>query len=140
MKGDCSIGLIGLAVMGQNLVLNLLDHDNKVAVYNRTAQVTDDFVGEANHPNLVGSHSLEQFVQSLAKPRKIILMVKAGDPVDAVINDLKPLLEDGDILIDGGNSLFTDSQRRSDDLTPQGIHFVGCAFPAGRMARALARQ
>ncbi|MEP4547422.1 MAG: decarboxylating NADP(+)-dependent phosphogluconate dehydrogenase [Saccharospirillum sp.] len=132
MKGDCSIGLIGLAVMGQNLVLNLLDHDNKVAVYNRTAQVTDDFVGEANHPNLVGSHSLEQFVQSLAKPRKIILMVKAGDPVDAVINDLKPLLEDGDILIDGGNSLFTDSQRRSDDLTPQGIHFVGCGISGGQ--------
>ncbi|MEX2366235.1 MAG: NAD(P)-binding domain-containing protein, partial [Pseudohongiellaceae bacterium] len=132
MKGDCTIGLIGLAVMGQNLVLNLLDHDNRVAVYNRTTQVTDDFVGEADHPNLTGTHSLEQFVQSLAKPRKIILMVKAGFPVDAVINDLKPLLEVGDILIDGGNSLFTDSQRRSDDLTPQGIHFVGCGISGGQ--------
>jgi 6-phosphogluconate dehydrogenase len=132
MKGDCDIGLIGLAVMGQNLVLNLLDHDNNVAVYNRTTKVTDDFTTESSHPNLTGTQSLQQFVQALAKPRKIILMVKAGDPVDAVINDLKPLLEDGDILIDGGNSLFTDSQRRSDDLTPQGIHFVGCGISGGQ--------
>ena len=132
MKGDCTMGLIGLAVMGQNLVLNLLDHDNKVAVYNRTTQVTDEFVSDTKHSNLIGTSSLEQFVQSLAKPRKMILMVKAGDPVDAVINDLKPLLEDGDILIDGGNSLFTDSQRRSDDLTPQGIHFVGCGISGGQ--------
>lgn len=132
MSGDCNIGLIGLAVMGQNLVLNLLDHDNKVAVYNRTASVTDDFVKQQAHDRLVGTDSLQAFVDALAKPRKIILMVKAGSPVDAVINELQPLLDDGDILIDGGNSLFTDSQRRSDTLTPKGIHFVGCGISGGQ--------
>lgn len=132
MSGDCNIGLIGLAVMGQNLVLNLLDHDNKVAVYNRTQTVTEQFAKQANSEALFAADSLDAFVQSLAKPRKIILMVKAGNPVDAVIDQLKPLLEDGDILIDGGNSLFTDSQRRSDELTPQGIHFVGCGISGGQ--------
>ena len=132
MSGDCNIGLIGLAVMGQNLVLNLVDRGNTVAVYNRTQEVTKAFVNEANNDRLVGTDSLEQFVASLAKPRKIILMVKAGQPVDAVIDQLKPLLEKGDILIDGGNSLFTDSQRRSDALTPQGIHFVGCGISGGQ--------
>lgn len=132
MSGDCNIGLIGLAVMGQNLVLNLLDHDNTVAVYNRTPSVTRSFVDDANHTNLVGTESLKDFVAALARPRKIILMVKAGSPVDSVIDELKPLLEDGDILIDGGNSLFTDSQRRSDALTPQGIHFVGCGISGGQ--------
>jgi len=132
MSGDCNIGLIGLAVMGQNLVLNLLDHDNTVAVYNRTQTVTRQFVDDADHPNLTGTDTLKDFVQALAKPRKIILMVKAGGPVDAVIDELKPLLDDGDILIDGGNSLFTDSQRRSDALTPQGIHFVGCGISGGQ--------
>lgn len=132
MSGDCNIGLIGLAVMGQNLVLNLLDHDNKVAVYNRTTAVTDDFVKQSAHDQLVGADSLQSFVDALAKPRKIILMVKAGSPVDAVIDELQPLLDHGDILIDGGNSLFTDSQRRSDNLTPKGIHFVGCGISGGQ--------
>ncbi|PTY35710.1 phosphogluconate dehydrogenase (NADP(+)-dependent, decarboxylating) [Saccharospirillum sp. MSK14-1] len=132
MSGDCNIGLVGLAVMGQNLVLNLLDHDNKVAVYNRTTSVTDDFVKKSAHDQLVGTDSLQSFVDALAKPRKIILMVKAGNPVDAVIDELRPLLDDGDILIDGGNSLFTDSQRRSDALTPKGIHFVGCGISGGQ--------
>lgn len=132
MSGDCNIGLIGLAVMGQNLVLNLLDHGNKVAVYNRTTSVTDDFVKQSAHDQLVGADSLQAFVDALAKPRKIILMVKAGNPVDAVIDELRPLLDDGDILIDGGNSLFTDSQRRSDTLTPKGIHFVGCGISGGQ--------
>ncbi|WP_108126673.1 decarboxylating NADP(+)-dependent phosphogluconate dehydrogenase [Saccharospirillum mangrovi] len=132
MSGDCNIGLIGLAVMGQNLVLNLLDNGNTVAVYNRTHSVTDDFVKQSANDRLVGADSLQAFVDALAKPRKIILMVKAGSPVDAVIDELQPLLDKGDIVIDGGNSLFTDSQRRSDALTPQGIHFVGCGISGGQ--------
>ena len=110
MKSD--FGLIGLAVMGQNLVLNVESHGFQVSVFNRTTAVTDEFV--ARHPGkkLVGAATLEAFVESLATPRKIQIMVKAGAPVDAVIEQLIPLLSPGDIVIDGGNSLYTDTERR----------------------------
>jgi 6-phosphogluconate dehydrogenase len=98
-------GLIGLAVMGQNLVLNVESRGFQVSVYNRTTSVTDEFIAANPDKNLVGAQSLEEFVQSLASPRKIQIMVKAGGPVDAVIESLIPLLDPDDIIIDGGNSL-----------------------------------
>src|SRR5690348_10426245 len=99
------IGLVGLAVMGENLVLNMESHGFTVAVFNRTTSKVDAFVGgRAKGKKIVGTHSVEELVKSLKRPRKIMLMVKAGAPVDAVIDELVPLLEPGDILIDGGNS------------------------------------
>ena len=99
---NSDFGLIGLAVMGQNLVLNVESRGFKVAVFNRTTSVTDDFIAANPGKNLAGAHTLEEFVQSLAAPRKIMIMVKAGPPVDAVIESLIPLLAPGDIIIDGG--------------------------------------
>ena len=99
------IGLIGLAVMGQNLVLNMADHGYRVAVFNRTTSKVDDFInGPAKDKNIVGTHSLEQLVATLQPPRKVMLMVKAGEVVDQFIDMLVPLLEPGDVIIDGGNS------------------------------------
>ena len=102
------IALIGLAVMGQNLVLNMADHGYRVAVYNRTTSKVDDFInGAAKGTSIIGTHSLEQLVDSLATPRKVMLMVKAGEVVDHFIDMLIPLLEPGDVIIDGGNSKET---------------------------------
>lgn len=131
MMQQNDFGLIGLAVMGQNLVLNVLNHGFKVSVFNRTTSVTDEFV--ASHPDkpLFGAQSVEEFVSSLARPRKIMIMVKAGAPVDAVIDQLLPLLEPGDLVIDGGNSLYTDTQRRYDALTARGILFLGSGVSGG---------
>ncbi len=130
MKAD--IGLIGLAVMGQNLVLNMIDHGYTVAVYNRTVSKVDAFVEEANRNDaLIGCHSIEELVEALQKPRKIILMVKAGSPVDDFINQLVPLLEKGDIIIDGGNSHYLDTIRRTKFLEEQGILFVGTGISGG---------
>src|SRR5262245_3501363 len=107
---QADIGLIGLAVMGQNLVLNMIDHGFKVAVFNRTVSKVDDFLeGPAKGTKIIGAHSLEEFIKSLKKPRRVMLMVKAGEAVDQFIEHLLPLLEKGDIIIDGGNSLYTDS-------------------------------
>ena len=118
--------------MGANLALNLADHGNTVTVYNRTTSVTDEFmVGEAATKSMVSASTLEEMVESLAKPRRILLMVKAGAPVDYVINDLVPLLESGDIIIDGGNSLFTDTARRYLELKEQGIRFMGVGVSGG---------
>src|SRR3954452_12026752 len=129
---QCDIGLIGLAVMGENLVLNMESKGFTVAVYNRTTAVTEKFTGgRAKGKKIVGGKTLEEFVQSLKRPRKTMIMVKAGAPVDAVIGQLTPLLEKGDVIIDGGNSLFTDTQRRCKDLEGQGIHFVGCGVSGG---------
>lgn len=126
------IGVIGLAVMGQNLVLNLADHGHTVAVHNRTAARTDEFLdGAASGMSIVGSHTLEEFVESLAQPRCILLMIKAGAPVDSQIDALLPLLSEGDIIIDGGNSLYTDSERRCEDLGAVGILFVGAGISGG---------
>src|ERR1019366_9640523 len=110
----CDIGLIGLAVMGQNLVLNMNDHGFKVAVFNRTVSKVDDFLAnEAKGTDVAGAHSVEELTGLLKRPRRVMLMVKAGDSVDQTIEHLLPRLEPGDIVIDGGNSLFTDSNRRT---------------------------
>jgi 6-phosphogluconate dehydrogenase len=125
-------GVIGLAVMGQNLVLNLSDHGHKVAVYNRTAQRTVDFIsGAAAGLDIFGAHDLESFVDLLDSPRMILLMIKAGQPVDDQIEALLPLLDEGDIIIDGGNSLYTDSERRCVSLAEKGLHFVGAGISGG---------
>ncbi len=128
----CDIGLIGLAVMGQNLVLNMNDHGYKVAVFNRTVSKVDDFVNnEAKGTDVVGAHSIEEFVGLLKSPRRVMLMVKAGDTVDQMIDSVVPFLEAGDIVIDGGNSLFTDSNRRTKALADKGILFVGTGVSGG---------
>lgn len=125
-------GLIGLAVMGQNLVLNVESRGFRVSVYNRTTSVTDDFIaGEAEGRNVEGHADLKDFVESLSSPRKIQIMVKAGGPVDAVIESLLPLIDKGDLIIDGGNSLYTDTQRRSEYLEGKGILFVGAGVSGG---------
>ncbi len=127
------IGLVGLAVMGQNLVLNMADHGFKVAVYNRTVEVMEKFC--ADNPNtpggLVGGKTVEEFVKSIKRPRKIVILVKAGPAVDNVVESLKPFLEKGDIVIDGGNSLWTDTIRREKALKEQGLCFVGCGVSGG---------
>ncbi len=128
----CDIGLIGLAVMGQNLVLNMNDHGFKVAVFNRTVSKVDDFIAnEAKGTNVVGAHSVEELAGLLKKPRRVMLMVKAGDSVDQTIDHILPHLEAGDIVIDGGNSLFTDSNRRTKDLAAKGILFIGTGVSGG---------
>src|SRR5579863_10193196 len=107
---SCDIGLIGLAVMGQNLVLNMNDHGYKVAVFNRTVSKVDDFIAhEAAGTQVVGTHSIEELVTVLKKPRRVMLMVKAGETVDEMISQLTPHLEAGDIIIDGGNSHYPDT-------------------------------
>ncbi|MEX2280819.1 MAG: decarboxylating NADP(+)-dependent phosphogluconate dehydrogenase [Acidimicrobiia bacterium] len=132
MDTPSDVGLIGLAVMGQNLVLNLADHGHRVAVYNRTTSVTDEFlVGEAQSKSIVGHAELKDFVADLARPRRIILLVKAGAAVDAVLGGLTPLLEPGDIVIDGGNSLYTDTERRALEMAALGIRFVGAGVSGG---------
>jgi 6-phosphogluconate dehydrogenase len=126
------IGLIGLAVMGENLVLNMESKGFRVSVFNRTTAVTEKFAaGRAQGKNIFAAKTLEEFVQSLAKPRKAQIMVKAGAPVDAVIEQLVPLLEPGDVIIDGGNSLWTDTQRREKALKEKGIHFFGVGVSGG---------
>ncbi len=129
---SADIGLIGLAVMGQNLVLNMNDHGFTVTVFNRTVSKVDDFLnGQAKGTKIIGTKTPKELVDSLKKPRKIMFMVKAGDAVDALISELVPLLEKGDILIDGGNSHFPDTQRRVDELAAKGILFVGCGVSGG---------
>ena len=129
---QCDIGLIGLAVMGENLVLNMESKGFSVAVFNRTVEVTEKFANaRAKAKNITPTLTLEEFVAALQRPRKAMIMVKAGGPVDAVINQLAPLLEKGDVIIDGGNSLFTDTQRRCQDLEGRGLHFVGCGVSGG---------
>src|SRR5581483_2713640 len=128
----CDIGLIGLAVMGQNLVLNMNDHGFKVAVFNRTVSKVDDFLNnEAKGTQVVGGHTMEEFIGLLKRPRRVMLMVKAGDTVDQMIDHVLPHLEAGDIIIDGGNSLFTDSNRRTKALAEKGILFIGTGVSGG---------
>lgn len=129
---QADIGLIGLAVMGQNLVLNMNDSGFVVAVYNRTTSKVDDFLkNAAAGTEVIGCHSFEALVRSLKKPRKVMLMVKAGQVVDDMIESLLPYLEPGDILIDGGNSLFTDTNRRYHELKKQDILYVGTGVSGG---------
>ena len=131
-SANCDIGLIGLAVMGQNLVLNMNDHGYKVAVFNRTTSKVDEFLAdEAKGTQVEGAHSIEELCSKLKSPRRVMIMVKAGDVVDKTIDSILPHLEKGDIIIDGGNSLFTDSNRRTADLGAKGIHYIGTGVSGG---------
>jgi 6-phosphogluconate dehydrogenase len=131
-EATCDIGLIGLAVMGQNLVLNMNDHGYKVCVFNRTTSKVDEFLAEeAKGTQVEGSHSVEELCSKLKSPRRVMIMVKAGDVVDKTIDSLLPYLEKGDIIIDGGNSLFTDSNRRTADLAAKGFHYIGTGVSGG---------
>ena len=128
----CDIGLVGLAVMGENLVMNMESKGFHVAVYNRTTEKVKNFVeGRANGKNIVGCYSIEELVASLEKPRKVFMMVKAGAAVDGLIEQLIPHLEEGDILIDGGNSHFPDTVRRTEYVESKGLLYVGCGVSGG---------
>ncbi|HDD61328.1 MAG: phosphogluconate dehydrogenase (NADP(+)-dependent, decarboxylating) [Chloroflexota bacterium] len=127
-----NIGLIGLAVMGQNLVLNMSDHGYRVAVFNRTTSKVDKFItGPAAGRQILGTHSIKELVYSLEKPRRVMLMVKAGAPVDATIEGLLPYLEKDDIIIDGGNSNYEDTIRRTAELESRGLLFIGTGVSGG---------
>lgn len=126
------IGLIGLAVMGQNLVLNMADHGYRVAVYNRTVSKVDEFLaGPALNTNVIGTATLEELVATLSSPRKVMMMIQAGAPVDALIGQLIPLLDEGDIIIDGGNSSFVDTIRRTNTVEEAGLRFIGTGVSGG---------
>lgn len=126
------MGLVGLAVMGENLALNIERNGFSLAVYNRTTAKTEKFIaGRAKGKNIVGAASVEEFVAALQTPRKIMLMVKAGEPVDGMINSIVPHLDKGDLLIDGGNSFFKDTQRRSEALAQKGILYIGTGVSGG---------
>ena len=126
-----TIGLIGLAVMGQNLVLNMERNGYTVAVFNRTTAVTEEFIAAHSDKKLVPARTLEEFVASLEQPRRILIMVKAGAAVDAVIDGLVPLLDKGDLIMDGGNSFYADTDRRSQALALQGFNYMGVGVSGG---------
>ena len=129
---SCDIGLIGLAVMGQNLVLNMNDHGYRVAVFNRTVSKVDDFLhNEAKGTNVAGAHSIPELIEALKRPRRIMMMVKAGETVDQMIDQLVPHLDKGDILIDGGNSHYPDTNRRTKALADKGILYIGTGVSGG---------
>jgi 6-phosphogluconate dehydrogenase len=132
MSGDCDFGLIGLAVMGENLALNVESRGYKVAVYNRTTEKVDELIsGRAAGKNFVGTHSIEEFVKAVKRPRKLMMLVKAGPAVDAIIDSLIPLCEPGDIIIDGGNTHYVDTERRTQKVEEAGLLFVGCGVSGG---------
>jgi 6-phosphogluconate dehydrogenase len=132
MEARADIGLIGLAVMGQNLVLNMNDHGYVVAVYNRTVSKVDDFIkGEARGTQVVGTHSVEELISVLKRPRRVMLMVKAGQAVDDFIETLIPHLEPGDIIIDGGNSNYNDTMRRTAYVESKGLLYIGTGVSGG---------
>ncbi len=133
MSEKADIGLVGLAVMGQNLVLNMNDHGYSVAVFNRTTSKVDDFLNDAakGRNTIYGTHSIEEFVDKLAKPRKVMLMVKAGEVVDKFIETIAPHLEEGDLIIDGGNSHFPDTIRRTKELADKGLLYIGTGISGG---------
>lgn len=139
MGAKGKIGLIGLAVMGANLARNLAGHGISTVVYNRSHDKTENFLKEfGSDTNLSGAAALEELVNSLEKPRKIILMIKAGEAVDAMIAKLIPLLEKDDILIDGGNSFFEDTRRRSREMEALGVHLWAWAYPVVKKGRSTA--
>lgn len=126
-----NIGVIGLAVMGKNLALNIESKGFSVSVYNRSSEKTAEMLAETGDKNVIGTYSLQEFVDSIEVPRKIIIMVKAGMPVDDTIEQLKPLISKGDILIDGGNSFFMDTIRRNKQLEEEGFRFIGTGVSGG---------
>ena len=129
---DCDFGLIGLAVMGENLALNVESRGYKVAVFNRTLEKIDDLIaGRAKDKNFVGCHTVEEFVKSVKRPRKLMMLVKAGPAVDVIIASLLPLLEPGDIIIDGGNTHYSDTERRTKEVEAAGFLFVGTGVSGG---------
>jgi len=131
-EARADLGLIGLAVMGQNIVLNMDDHGYTISVFNRTVEKVDRFMeGEANGRNIIGCHSMEEFVATLKRPRRVMLLVKAGDAVDAFIDTIAPLLEAGDIIIDGGNSNFNDTIRRCKYVEEKGLLYIGTGVSGG---------
>ena len=131
-QATCDIGLIGLAVMGENLALNIASRGFSIAVFNRTASVTDAFTaGRGKQPNVVGCHTLQDLVAALKPPRKVMMMVKAGPAVDDLIATLIPLLAKGDVIIDGGNTLFSDTERRTKEVETAGLLYVGTGVSGG---------
>ncbi|CAA94380.1 6-phosphogluconate dehydrogenase, decarboxylating [Caenorhabditis elegans] len=129
---EADIAVIGLAVMGQNLILNMNDHGFTVCAFNRTVKLVDDFLAnEAKGTKIIGAHSIEEMCKKLKRPRRVMMLIKAGTPVDMMIDAIVPHLEEGDIIIDGGNSEYTDSNRRSEQLAAKGIMFVGCGVSGG---------
>ena len=131
------VGLIGLAVMGQNLVLNMEERGYSVAVYNRTTSKMEEFLAQSGQGKAIAGHkSLQGFCVALQKPRRIFMMVKAGAAVDAVLEEIVPYLEPGDILVDAGNSFFRDTAKRQDALAKKGIFFVGMGSQAEKKGRA----
>ncbi|MDH5691869.1 MAG: NAD(P)-binding domain-containing protein, partial [Gammaproteobacteria bacterium] len=129
---QADIGIVGLAVMGQNLVLNVADHSYTVAVFNRTTTKVDEFLnGPAQGKSIIGAHSIEELCAQLKTPRKIMLMVKAGSAVDEFIDLVLPHLDKGDVLIDGGNSLYVDTERRVQRLAEQGFFYLGVGVSGG---------
>jgi 6-phosphogluconate dehydrogenase len=136
-----AFGVIGLEVMGRNIALNIERNGFPIAVFNRTYAKTVDFLNnEAKGKNAKGAEKIEDFVKLLDKPRRILMMVKAGPATDATINWIKPFLEPGDILIDGGNSLYTDTERRAKSLEPTGIKFFGMGVSGGEEGAPLVDQ
>lgn len=132
MDASADIAVIGLAVMGQNLILNMNDHGFKVVAYNRTVSKVDEFLNkEAKGTDVVGAHSIEEMVKLLKKPRRVMLMVKAGKPVDEFMEQLLPHLEPGDIIIDGGNSLYQDTIRRTNYVQSKGLLYIGTGVSGG---------
>ena len=129
--GKQAIGVVGLAVMGRNLALNIESRGHAVSVFNRSREKTDELIAEYPDRKLVPTYTLEEFVESLEKPRRILMMVKAGAGTDDTIASLKPLLDKGDILIDGGNTHFTDTIRRNQELAKAGLHFIGTGVSGG---------
>ncbi len=125
------VGVIGMAVMGKNLALNIADHGFKVGIYNRTGHVTDEVMAENPGKSLVPAKTLAELVGGLTRPRRLLVMVKAGAPVDAVLTELSPLLEKGDVVIDGGNTWFPETQRREKDFASKGLNFVGMGVSGG---------
>ncbi|MEE2639142.1 MAG: decarboxylating NADP(+)-dependent phosphogluconate dehydrogenase [Planctomycetota bacterium] len=132
MSEKCDFGLIGLAVMGENLALNVESRGNRVAVYNRTTEKVDEFIeGRAAGRNFVGCHSLQEMVDNLSTPRKVMMLVKAGPAVDAIIDQLIPMLEPGDVIIDGGNTHYADTERRTRYVEEKGLLFCGAGVSGG---------
>src|ERR1700680_1487729 len=132
MANLCDIGLIGLAVMGENLALNMESRGYRVAVFNRTTSVVDHLIqGRAKGKNFAGCHSIEELVNSLSAPRKVMMMVKAGPAVDSLIEQLIPLLSKGDVIIDGGNTYYLDTERRTQYVESKGLLYIGTGVSGG---------